>query len=114
MINSLVENMSQSMSTNSDGYGDKFDEMIRLLAEISSNTSNGDTGKTTSGVGSGDKSMGSNSIVSKAGKRTATQKRQDAMNKAKYKLQSLSNGSNTGMGRSDLRSIWEQVSKPSY
>lgn len=89
--------------------GDKLDQMIMLLTAIRDNTGNM---KSSGALGGTMKKTetGSNTIASKKGNKTDTQKKHRARDSAKSKLSSLNNGLNSdSLSRSSLRSTYAKL-----
>lgn len=91
---------------------DYMEQVIMLLTDIRDNT-----GKMTSGGSSGalggstqKAEVGKNTIATKSGKKTDTQKKQSAKDSAKQKLSTLNNGLNSdSLGRGNLRSTYAKI-----
>lgn len=91
--------------------GDKLDQMILLLTDIRTNTGNiaGSTGA-LGGAPAKSKDTGKNTIASKQGNKTDTQRKQSAKDAAKSKLSTLNNGlKSDSLGRGKLRSNYAKI-----
>lgn len=91
--------------------GDKLDQMILLLTDIRTNTGNiaGSTGA-LGGAPAKSKDTGKNTIASKQGNKTDTQRKQNAKDAAKSKLSTLNNGlKSDSLGRGKLRSNYAKI-----
>lgn len=91
---------------------DYMEQVIMLLTDIRDNT-----GKMTSGGSSGalggstqKAEVGKNTIATKSGKRTDTQKKQSAKDSAKAKMSTLNNGLNSdSISRSNIRNTYAKL-----
>ena len=91
--------------------GDKLDQMILLLTDIRTNTGNiaGSTGA-LGGAPAKSKDTGKNTIASKQGNKTDTQRKQNAKDAAKSKLSTLNNGlKSDSLSRGKLRSNYAKI-----
>lgn len=91
--------------------GDKLDQMILLLTDIRTNTGNM-VGSGGSALGGTSKSVeaGKNTIASKQGHKTSTQRKQSAKDTAKSKLSALNNGlKSESLSRSSLRATYAKI-----
>lgn len=99
----------QAPSVESSEY---MDQVIMLLTDIRDNTGKMSTGGGALGNGdSGGKTqVGKNTIASKSGTKTDTQKKQSARDSAKSKLSSLNNGLNSdSLSRSNIRNTYAKI-----